>query len=79
MTERSRNDSHWSTFQEKNKVLKKSQKVVKPFSKLRPTKKDISILKCSAKPPAVFHAIIGTKLIEGDDIKKDVVHTSGAL
>ena len=66
-------------FKKKTKFIKKTQKVVKPFSKLRPTKKDKSILKCSAKPPAVFYTIIETKLIEGDDIKKDIVHISGAL
>ena len=33
--------------------------------------------KCFAKPLAVFSAINGTKLIEGDHITKDVIYISG--
>ena len=62
----------------KPKLANKTQKVVKPFSKLRPTKKDRLILKCSAKPSAVFNAINVAKLIEGDDTTEDVVHIPGA-
>ena len=36
-------------------------------------------MKYYAKPSAVFNAINGTKLIEGDDITKDVAHLSGAV
>ena len=48
-------------------------------SKSRPIEKDTLILKCFAKPLAVFNVINGTKLTEGDDITKDVVYLSGAV
>ena len=62
----------------KAKLADKAQKVVKPFSKLRPTKKDRLILKCSAKPSAVFNAINVAKLMKGDDTAEDVAHIPGA-
>ena len=61
----------------KTKLVNKTQNVVTTFSKLRPTEKDRLILKCFAKPSVGFNTVNGTKLIEGDDITKDVAHLSG--
>lgn len=70
LIKRSRNYRHWSTFQKKKKKVGKQNSFVTSFSKLRPTEKDRLILKCFAKPPAIFNAINGIKLIEVDDQSK---------
>ena len=66
------------TSRNKIKLANKTQKFVKPFSKLRPTEKGRLILECFAKPTAVFNAIIGTKLIAGAGTTNNVVHLSDA-
>ena len=73
LIKRSRNYRHWSTFKKKKKKKNKVGKqnsFVTSFSKLRPTEKDRLILKCFAKPSAIFNAINGIKLIEVDDQSK---------
>ena len=63
----------------KTKLANKTWKVVTSVSKLRPTEKDRLILECFAKPLAFFNAINRTKLIEKDDITKDVVLLSDGV
>ena len=55
-----------------------TQKLVTLLTKLRPTEEDRLILKCFAKPSAVFKTINRTKFIE-DEITKDVAYLSGAV
>ena len=65
-------------LRKKIKLANITQKLVTLLTKLRPTEEDRLILKCFAKPSAVFKTINRTKFIE-DEITKDVAYLSGAV